>query len=190
MQYLFASAVLLLLYAVVGCYTYGGGQNPAVVHIEIAPSASAPTPAIAQPDLASLSGNGSSDGEPHSPDEEAQRIMVLQSVLRQRGCYGGPIDGVWSEPTQRAMGDYLQRANAQFPIGVPDPAFVSLLARNPAYCGQPNSLQGATNNSALGGVQVFVRRSGKKTTGESGSFPQRGADHSAENIFRHPLNPF
>ena len=83
--------------------------------------ASAPTPAIAQPDLASLSGNGSSHGEPHSPDEEAQRIMVLQSVLRQRGCYGGPIDGVWSEPTQRAMGDYLQRANAQFPIGVPDP---------------------------------------------------------------------
>ena len=120
-QYLFASAVLLLLYAVIGCYTHGGGQNPAVVHIEIAPSASAPTPAIAQPDLASLSGNGSSDGEPHSPDEEAQRIMVLQSVLRQRGCYGGPIDGVWSEPTQRAMGDYLQRANAQFPIGVPDP---------------------------------------------------------------------
>ena len=88
------------------------------------------------------------------------------------------------------MGDYLQRANAQFPIGVPDAAFVSLLARNPAYCGQPNPLQAATNNSALGGVQVSVRPSRKKPTGERGSFPQGGADHSADNIFRHPLNPF
>jgi hypothetical protein len=184
-QYLFASALLLLLYAVIGCYTYGGGRN------EIAQSAPPPTPAaIAQPDLASPSGNGSSDGEPHSADEETQRIMVLQSVLRQRGCYDGPIDGVWSEPTQRAMGDFLHRANAQFPIGVPDATFISLLARNPAYCVQPNSLQAATNNSPLGGVQVSVRPTRKKATKESGSFPQGGADHSAENIFRHPLNPF
>ena len=37
MQYLFTSAMLLLLYAVIGCYTYGGGHN--VAGIEIAPSA-------------------------------------------------------------------------------------------------------------------------------------------------------
>jgi hypothetical protein len=60
----------------------------------------------------------------------------LQQALRRAHCYGGPINGVWTAATRRAMSTFLARANATLPVDKPDAIFLALLQNEPdAQCG-------------------------------------------------------
>ena len=43
-----------------------------------------------------------------------------QGELRRVGCYWGQISGVWTPSTQRAMQEFMARANARLPVDKPD----------------------------------------------------------------------
>jgi hypothetical protein len=60
----------------------------------------------------------------------------LQQALRRAHCYGGPINGVWTAGTRRAMQAFLARANATLPVDKPDVVLLALLQNaQDARCG-------------------------------------------------------
>ena len=58
------------------------------------------------------------------------RIRELQKALVRAECYGGPISGVWSDATKDAMRSFVQKVNAELPVGRPDDALVALIESN------------------------------------------------------------
>lgn len=57
--------------------------------------------------------------EPEKPeltDDEARRR--LQVLLKEAGCYRGPIDGILGRGSQRGLDGFADQANIGFPIGV------------------------------------------------------------------------
>jgi peptidoglycan hydrolase-like protein with peptidoglycan-binding domain len=60
----------------------------------------------------------------------------LQRQLRQAGCYGGGVTGVWSPSVRRAMKAFTDRANAALPVDQPDQVLLALMQTNPQVtCG-------------------------------------------------------
>ncbi|MBS0234912.1 MAG: peptidoglycan-binding protein [Proteobacteria bacterium] len=58
------------------------------------------------------------------------RIRQLQNALVRAECYDGPISGIWSDATKDAMRGFVQKANAELPVGRPDDALVALVESN------------------------------------------------------------
>ena len=64
----------------------------------------------------------------------------LQRQLRRVGCYGGEINGAWTQSTRRAMQIFTNRVNAALPVERPDHILLAMLqvtptkpAANPAH---------------------------------------------------------
>ena len=75
--------------------------------------------------------------EPEKPeltDDEAKRR--LQVLLKDAGCYRGPIDGILGRGSQRGLDGFADQANIGFPIGVTNGGTalrraISLMEANP-----------------------------------------------------------
>jgi hypothetical protein len=79
----------------------------------------------------------------------------LQQALRRAHCYGGPINGVWTAETRRAMSAFLARANATLPVDKPDAILLALLQNEPdARCGScpPGQQPGADGACLAAGM--------------------------------------
>jgi hypothetical protein len=62
----------------------------------------------------------------------------LQRQLRQVGCYGGEINGVWTQSTRRAMQIFINRVNALLPVERPDHVLLAILQKHPdKACNKP-----------------------------------------------------
>ena len=62
----------------------------------------------------------------------------LQRQLRRVGCYGGEIDGVWTQSTRRAMQTFINRVNALLPVERPDHVLLAILQKHPdKACNKP-----------------------------------------------------
>jgi hypothetical protein len=82
----------------------------------------------------------------------------LQRELRRVGCYGGEINGVWTESTRRGMQAFTNRVNARLPIERPDHILLALLQSHPDNaCKKPCPLG---EHSAVDGRCVPVATAG------------------------------
>jgi hypothetical protein len=69
--------------------------------------------------------------------DRASLALVLQRELRRVGCYGGEINGVWTQATQQAMRAFTDRVNASLPVAQPDDILLSLVAaQTDPVCGR------------------------------------------------------
>ncbi|KAB2850858.1 MAG: hypothetical protein F9K44_03585 [Hyphomicrobiaceae bacterium] len=57
----------------------------------------------------------------------AELARAIQTHLTRVGCYAGPVSGVWSEASQRAMKDFNSRVNASLPVDQPDEVLLALV---------------------------------------------------------------
>lgn len=57
----------------------------------------------------------------------ADLARAIQGHLSRVGCYAGPVSGVWSEATQRAMKDFNTHVNASLPVERPDQVLLALV---------------------------------------------------------------
>jgi hypothetical protein len=72
-----------------------------------------------------------------APRDPANLVRALQNELTRVGCYGGPVNGVWSNPTRAAMSTFTERANARLPVDRPDDALLSLVkGSKPGLCAE------------------------------------------------------
>lgn len=62
-------------------------------------------------------------------DMDAQQVLTrsIQQELRRVGCYGGPVDGYWSDSTRNAMGTFTQGLNVKLPLNAPDYILLTML---------------------------------------------------------------
>lgn len=75
---------------------------------------------------------------PKAGDAEARAHLTsdLQRELKRVGCYGGEINGAWTQSTRRAMGLFMERVNATLPANEPDYILLTLVQSHTALaCG-------------------------------------------------------
>lgn len=65
------------------------------------------------------------------PQTRFQLARDLQRGLQRAGCYQGQVTGSWNAGTRRAMGAFLDRANAVLPIKEPDYVLLALVQNHP-----------------------------------------------------------
>lgn len=71
-------------------------------------------------------------------DAEARSHLAsdLQRELKRVGCYGGEINGAWTQSTRRAMATFMERVNATLPFDEPDYILLTLVQNHTAQaCG-------------------------------------------------------
>lgn len=77
----------------------------------------APTRPVPAPTAAALGSAGAAKGD---------LVSELQRELTRIGCYGGEINGIWTQPTRRAMAALIERLNARLPIAQPESVHLAL----------------------------------------------------------------
>lgn len=60
-------------------------------------------------------------------DDAVSVTRAVQSELKRAGCYQGPVNGVWSVPTRKAMAEFTGLVNARLPVDRPDSVLLVLL---------------------------------------------------------------
>ena len=62
-------------------------------------------------------------------DVHAQRVLVrsIQQELQRVGCYGGAVDGHWSDGTRSAMGAFNEKLHVKLPLNSPDYILLTML---------------------------------------------------------------
>lgn len=62
-------------------------------------------------------------------DSEARAHLTsdLQRELKRVGCYGGELNGAWTQSTRRAMAAFMERVNATLPANEPDYILLTLV---------------------------------------------------------------
>jgi hypothetical protein len=55
----------------------------------------------------------------------------LQGQLRRLGCYGGEINGLWTQSSRRAMRTFTNRVNAALSVDRPDHILLAMLQSHP-----------------------------------------------------------
>lgn len=71
-------------------------------------------------------------------DWEARSELArdLQQELTRTGCYGGEINGAWTQSTRRAMARFITAVNASLPFKDPDYILLTLVRSHPStVCG-------------------------------------------------------
>jgi hypothetical protein len=95
-----------------------------------------PPAAVASPQVHWLMIQARTEGA--RPLEGEFLTKELQRQLRRVGCYGGDINGVWTQSTRRAMQTFTNRVNATLPLDRPDHVFLAMLQGNPdKLCNKP-----------------------------------------------------
>lgn len=61
------------------------------------------------------------------PEARAHLASDLQRELKRVGCYGGEINGAWTQSTRRAMAAFMERVNATLPVNEPDYILLTLV---------------------------------------------------------------
>lgn len=75
-------------------------------------------------------------------------VSAVQHELTRVGCYDGAINGTWTASTRKAMGAFIERANAKLPIDKADPVLLALvqhhagLACGSCPAGEETSVEG------------------------------------------------
>ncbi|MFT3731036.1 MAG: hypothetical protein QM780_06355 [Hyphomicrobium sp.] len=64
---------------------------------------------------------------PADPETRSQLARDLQQELQRAGCYGGEINGSWTNSTRRAMAAFMDRANSVLPFNQPDYVLLALV---------------------------------------------------------------
>jgi len=83
-------------------------------------------------------------------EDETSVTRAVQAELKRAGCYGGPVNGVWTASTQAGMGEFTARVNARLPVDRPDPVLLALLeTHNKISC---------TAGCSMGGEEGCVPR--------------------------------
>lgn len=85
----------------------------------VAVTAPVPVPAV------SPSGAGASVAPAY--DDPRSIAHAVQTELKRVGCYGGPVNGIWTASTRAAMGEFTARVNAQLPVDRADPVLLALI---------------------------------------------------------------
>jgi hypothetical protein len=74
--------------------------------------------------------------KPGDADARAHLTSDLQRELKRVGCYGGEINGAWTQNTKRAMSAFMERVNASLPVDDPDYILLTLVQGHTAIaCG-------------------------------------------------------
>ncbi len=60
-------------------------------------------------------------------EDEVSVTRAVQAALKRAGCYGGPVNGVWTAATRAGMDEFTSRVNARLPVDRPDPVLLALL---------------------------------------------------------------
>ena len=68
-----------------------------------------------------------SSPRPGDAETRVQLTSDLQRELTRVGCYGGEINGAWTQSTQRAMSAFMDRVNATLPTNEPDYILLTLV---------------------------------------------------------------
>lgn len=74
----------------------------------------------------------SADAPPASRNLDDPRAIAhaVQTELKRAGCYAGPVNGIWSASTQKAMSEFAARTNARLPVDRADPVLLALVENN------------------------------------------------------------
>ena len=104
---------------------------PAPVAMQIVTSAeepkeAKPTPKTTQIRTADSGVKLDAETRQHAP-VQLDLARAIQGHLARVGCYVGPVNGVWSEASQRAMKDFNARVNATLPVDQPDQVLLALV---------------------------------------------------------------
>jgi hypothetical protein len=141
------AAGILLVLMVPGCLGY-----PATLNVNPREKKSPPTVESATPDIWPPPPTTVVSPQPRwlviqapstNPPPQAGGLLTkeLQRQLRRVGCYSGEIDGVWTQPTRRAMQTFTNRVNATLPVERPDHVLLAILQSQPdRICNKPCSL--------------------------------------------------
>lgn len=121
----------------------------------------------------------------------------LQRELGRVGCYGGEINGVWTQSTRRAMQTFTNRVNATLPTERPDRILLAILqsypdktCKKPCASGETSAADGrcvpgaiaglATKTAAAKSVPLVTRWSATETA---------AADDDAVSVYNPPRAP-
>lgn len=100
---------------------------------------------------------------------------AIQDELRRVGCYSGAVTGEWSEPTRKAMRQFVERVNATLPVDQPDHILKMLVQGHPGNaCGEascPSGQKISTSGRCLPNAVVAQRPT---------LLPRRAATQKAE----------
>ncbi|HRK18043.1 MAG TPA: hypothetical protein PK970_03735 [Hyphomicrobiaceae bacterium] len=79
----------------------------------------------------------------------AELTKAIQGELRRVGCYGGEVNGEWSDPTRKAMREFVERVNATLPVDQPDHILKMLVQGHPGNaCAQASCPSGQKLSAA------------------------------------------
>lgn len=87
------------------------------------------TPATWQPAVPAAPG-AEAPAAPRADDADPI-TRAVQRRLKRAGCYGGPVNGIWTAATRGAMGAFTEIVNARLPVDRADPVLLALLDTHP-----------------------------------------------------------
>lgn len=76
-------------------------------------------------------------------DDDFAVTRAVQHRLKRAGCYDGPVNGTWSNPTRRGMAQFASLVNARLPVDRPDPVLLALLETHQQVACTPGCDDGA-----------------------------------------------
>lgn len=108
-------------------------------------------------------------------DDAVSVTRAVQTELKRAGCYQGPVNGVWSVPTRKAMAEFTTLVNARLPVDRPDSVLLVLLeTHNTTSC----------SDGASAGAEE--KRRGRERRTETASIEQRRSDEQRD-VTRAPV---
>lgn len=124
-----AGSVLLAALVLVYGVFRDAGDSPADA-VTVTGPLYTPVAATPPPMPATRSANAHVPDQPRF-DDPTSVVSSVQSELKRAGCYRGPVNGVWSPATRKAMAAFTERVNARLPVDRPDPVLLALLQSHP-----------------------------------------------------------
>jgi peptidoglycan hydrolase-like protein with peptidoglycan-binding domain len=94
-----------------------------------------------------------------TPLDRTSLTRELQRELRRVGCYGGDINGDWTQSTRRAMKAFTDRVNAILPVDQPDHILLAMVQNHqdntcsmPCPAGEDRAPDGRCVHSSIIGI--------------------------------------
>lgn len=124
-------------------------DRPLFTPVTLSPPA--PSPAVRPSERSAM--------PPVSFDDQGSVIRAVQAALKRAGCYKGPVNGVWTTATRKAMAEFTERVNAQLPVDEADPVLLVLLeTHGDTTCAggapaRPDERRAGTRKAEIAGIE-------------------------------------
>ncbi len=96
----------------------------------------APWTTVVKADPSAPANGKIASSKPGDWEARSELARDLQQELTRTGCYGGEINGAWTQSTRRAMARFITAVNASLPFKDPDYILLTLVRSHPStVCG-------------------------------------------------------